>query len=311
MAERYDTVIIGSGPAGLSASIYARRAHLRAVTVEREYDGTGQIADSERVDNYPGLYGESGYDLGEKFRSHALALGAAFLTGEVTALAPTATGYAVSLADGTTLPTRTVLYAAGARPRRLDIPGEETYRGRGVSYCAVCDAAFYRGRDVAVVGGGDTALQDALLLAKVARSVTLIHRRAEFRAHRALQETVRGTANIRLLLNAVPVAITGDKKVQALTVRQDGAEQTLPLDGVFVAVGTQPNSALLQGLVTLDERGYVCAGEDGVTSAPGLFAAGDVRQKPLRQVVTAAADGACCIQSIERYLEKQEGGDST
>lgn len=311
MAERYDTVIIGSGPAGLSASIYARRAQLRAVTVEREYDGTGQIADSERVDNYPGLYGESGYDLGEKFRSHALALGASFLTGEVTALTPTADGYAVSLADGTTLCTRTVLYAAGARPRRLDIPGEEIYRGRGVSYCAVCDAAFYRGRDVAVVGGGDTALQDALLLAKGARIVTLIHRRAEFRAHRALQEAVRGTANIRLLLNAVPVAITGDKKVQALTVRQDGAEQTLPLDGVFVAVGTQPNSALLQGLAALDERGYVCAGEDGVTSAPGLFAAGDVRQKPLRQVVTAAADGACCIQSIERYLEKQEGGERT
>lgn len=308
MAQIYDTLIIGSGPAGLTASIYAQRARLQALTVERDYEGSGQIADSERVDNYPGLYGESGYALGEKFRQHAQALGAPFCTGEVTAIQPAPDGYAVTLADGTVLHTRTVLYAAGARPRQLHITGEDALRGHGVSYCAVCDAAFYRNRTVAVVGGGDTALQDALLLSKVAAQVILIHRRPTLRGNRALQETLRQAANVQWMLDAVPLAIHGERTVQALTVRQGERERMLSLDGVFVAVGTEPNSALLREFGVLDDAGYVQAGEDGVTAVAGLFAAGDVRQKPLRQVVTAAADGACCVQSIERYLEQRFSG---
>lgn len=300
----YDTIIIGSGPAGLSAAVYAQRARLNAVVIEKEYQGTGQIAVSERVDNYPGLYGVNGYDLGEAFRGHAEALGAVFRTGEVTHLTPAKGGYEVALSDGEVLNTRTVVYAAGARPRKLEVAGEAAFTGHGVSYCATCDGAFYKNKTVAVVGGGDTALQDAVQLAKIAETVLLVHRRAEFRANQTLQEAVRHTANIRPVLNAAPVEIVGEKTVQALRLRREGQEETVAVDGVFVAVGTLPNSAPLQGVAVLDERGYVIAGEDGVTSAPGLFAAGDVRTKPFRQVVTAAADGASCIWSVETYLTK-------
>ena len=301
-----DTIIIGSGPAGLTAAIYAQRAQLRAVVVEKEYGGTGQIAQSDRVDNYPGLPGENGYDLGEKFRSHAQALGASFLEAEVTGLRRDADGWTVLLARSDPLCGKTVVYAAGASHRTLGIPGEAELTGSGVSYCAVCDGAFYADRTVAVVGGGDTALSEALFLSRIAKTVYLVHRRDQFRGNASLQAQVRETANIKPVLEVQPVEVLGDGMVTGLAVRQDGIVKTLPADGIFVAAGLTPNTALLNGIAALDGKGYVLAGEDGRTSAAGLCAAGDVRAKPLRQVVTAASDGACCIASVQRYLESRQ-----
>lgn len=300
----YDTIIIGSGPAGLSAAVYAKRAALNAVVIEKDEYGTGQIAESERVDNYLGSFGESGFDLGEKFRAHAEALGTEFLTAEVSALIPAEGGYRIELADGGSLTAKTVVYAAGASHRKLGIEGEAAFSGKGVSYCAVCDGAFYKGKTVAVIGGGDSALGDALLLSKIAEKVFLVHRRDTFRANKTLQNKVLQTANIQILCGAVPTRILGGERVEALEVEQAGAVRTLPVGGIFVAVGTIPNSGLLDGLVERSPDGYVVAGEDGITSAPGIFAAGDVRTKGLRQVITAAADGANSIRSVENYLEK-------
>ena len=300
----YDTIIIGSGPAGLSAAVYAQRAALKAVVIEKEEYGTGQVAQSQRVDNYLGLYGESGFDLGEKFRAHAQTLGTAFYTGTVSAVVPAQGGYRVELDDGESLSAKTLVYAAGASHRKLEIPGEAAFSGKGVSYCAVCDGAFYKGKTVAVIGGGDTALGDALLLSKLAEKVYLVHRRDTFRGNKTLQNKILHTENIEILFSTVPVRILGGKRVEELVILREGAERTLPVNGVFVAVGTVPNSEALQGLVELSPEGYVVAGEDGITSAPGIFAAGDVRTKGLRQILTAAADGANSIRSVENYLEK-------
>ena len=298
----YDTIIIGSGPAGLSAAVYAKRGELDFILIEKEYGGTGQIAESERVDNYLGLYGENGFDLGERFRSHAEALGTEFYEGEVSAISAENGGYRVALSDGTVFDTKTVVYAAGASHRRLDIKGEAEFSGRGVSYCAVCDGAFCKGKAAAVIGGGDTALGDALYLSKTAEKVYLIHRRDTFRANKLLQKQVLGVSNIEIILNAVPLEITGEKRVEALRISRNGQEETLPVHSVFAAVGTIPNSGALKGVAELDPNGYIIAGEDCVTSAKGIFAAGDVRTKTLRQVITAAADGANSISSVQKYL---------
>ena len=301
----YDTIIIGSGPAGLSAAVYAKRAALNVIVIEKEYCGTGQIAESERVDNYLGLYGDNGFDMGEKFRAHAKALGAEFYEGDVSEIVPADSGYTVKLSDGNSFDTKTIVFSAGASHRKLDIKGEAEFTGKGVSYCAVCDGAFYKGKTAAVIGGGDTALGDALHLSKVAEKVYLIHRRDQFRANKAVQEKVLNTDNIEIILNAVPTEIIGEKRVEALRINRNGAEETLSVNGVFAAVGTVPNSGLLKGIAELSHDGYVVAGEDCVTSAKGIFAAGDVRTKSLRQVITAASDGANSILSVEKYLEEQ------
>lgn len=300
----YDTIIIGSGPAGMSAAIYAKRAQLKSIVVEKNYMGTGQIVESERVDNYLGLYGESGFDLGAKFREHAVSLGVEFYDGEAVKIISENGAYKILFEDDSTLETKTVIYALGANPRKLGIKGESEFAGRGVSYCAVCDGAFYKDKTVAVVGGGDTALQDAAILSKVAKTVYIVHRRDEFRANRALQEKVKNTENIKLVMNSVPTEIVGDNKVTALKLLHNEQEEILAVDGVFAAIGTTPNSELLSGIAELDENNYVVAGEDGVTTAKGVFVAGDVRTKPLRQVVTAVSDGANCVESVEKYLAR-------
>lgn len=302
MNKMYDTIIIGSGSAGLSAAVYAKRAVLDFIVIEKEYLGTGQIAESGRVDNYLGLYGENGFDLGEKFREHAAALGTEFLEGEVISIAKDGNAYKIVLSDNSELLTKSIIFATGAAPRKLDIQGESEFSGRGVSYCAVCDGAFYKDKITAVVGGGDTALEDALLLSRTCKKVYLVHRRDEFRANKSLQNLVKNTENIELVLNAKPCEIIGDKKVNALKILQNGEERTLELDGVFAAVGTVPNSKLLNGIAEIDSHGYVVADETGVTSAQGIFAAGDVRTKQLRQVSTAVADGANSVCSLERFL---------
>ena len=187
---------------------------------------------------------------------------------------------------------------------KLEIKGESEFTGKGVSYCAVCDGAFYKNKTAAVVGGGDTALGDALLLSRMAEKVYLIHRRNEFRGNAMLQEKVRNTENIEIILNAVPSEIIGDNKVNAMKIIREGKEEKIFTDGIFVAVGTVPNSGLLKGFVKLDKNGYIIADEDGVTSVSGFFAAGDVRTKSVRQVITAAADGASCVYSAENYILK-------
>ena len=294
----YDVLIIGSGPAGLSAAIYGKRALLDLAVIEKDYMGTGQIAVTEQVDNYPGLPGISGYDLGEKLRSHAAQLGTEFIEAEVTGLAKSAEGWQVALSDGKTETARAVIYAAGASHRKPGVPGDDKQR---ISYCAVCDGFFYKDKTVAVIGGGDTALGDALYLSKLAKTVYLVHRRGEFRANKSLQKRVAETENIVPVLGAVLTGITGAGSADGIDFTQDGEQKHLAVDGVFIAIGSVPNTAPLQGICELD-GGYVVAGEDCVTSAPGLFAAGDIRTTPLRQVITAAADGANAIASAEKYL---------
>lgn len=301
----YDTIIIGSGPAGLSAAVYAKRSQMNVVVVEKEYMGTGQIAESERVDNYLGLYGKSGFDLGEKFREHAISLGAEFYEGEAVKIISENNTYKVMFSDDKVLETKTIIYATGANPRRLSIKGETEFSGRGVSYCVVCDSAFYKDKTVAVIGGGDTALQDAVLLSKIAETVYLVHRRDKFRANKALQNKVRNIPNIKLVLSTVPLEIIGDKKVNAIKILHNDKKELLNVDGVFIAVGTIPNSHLLEGIAELDSDKYVVANENGLTSAKGIFVAGDVRTKQLRQVITAVSDGANCVDSAEKYIAKQ------
>lgn len=300
----YDIVIIGSGPAGMSAAIYAQRAGLKAVVVEKECLGTGKIAESLRVDNYPGLFGENGYDLGEKFRTHAENLGAEFIEGKIIKIVRSKGYYTLQLDNDEALAAKTVIYAAGTQCRRLGVVGEQELLGRGVSYCAVCDGAFYKNKVVAVIGGGDTALGDAVLLSGLAKKVYLVHRRGEFRANKALQNKVSGIKNIVPVLNAAVQKINGKDHVEAVAILQNGSEKALPVDGVFVAIGSTPNSALVKELLDIDENGYIAADETGVTSADGIFAAGDVRAKKLRQVVTAVSDGANCVLSAEEYLNK-------
>ena len=223
----YDIVIIGSGPAGLSAAIYAQRENLKAVVVEKEFMGTGQIAESERVDNYPGLYGETGFDLGEKFRTHAEKLGAEFVEGEVTEVERVNGNFSVNIDGGESIETKTVIYAAGTQRRKLGVKGEKEFSGNGVSYCAVCDAAFYKDKITVVTGGGDTALGDALLLSRFCKKVYLVHRRDSFRAGRALQNRVFATENIEALTNATVSEINGDTKVTSVTLLQNSLIATV------------------------------------------------------------------------------------
>lgn len=299
----YDVIIIGSGPAGLAAAIYGKRARLRTLVIEKQPMSGGQILNTYEVDNYPGLPGIGGFELGQKFREHAEKMETEFVTAEVTGIAEEEEIKRV-LTDKGEYETKTIILATGANHRKLGVPGEEELCGMGVSYCATCDGAFFRGRTVAVVGGGDVALEDALFLARACKKVYLIHRRNEFRGAKVLQEQVAQAENIEVIWDTVVEEIKGDGQVQALALFDKKKEEKseLPVDGVFIAVGIEPNTAQIEDAVELDEGGYIIAGENTKTSVQGIFAAGDVRTKPLRQVVTAAADGANAITAVENYL---------
>ena len=299
----YDVIILGSGPAGLSAAIYAQRARLNTLVVEAKPLSGGQILDTYEVDNYPGMQGTSGFDLGMKFREHAEALGVEFYTAQAQQVRIAGKIKEV-VTDQDTLQAKSVILAMGANHRKLGVPGEEEMSGMGVSYCATCDGAFFKGKTVAVVGGGDVALEDALFLARVCEKVYLIHRRDEFRGAKILQEQVKQKENIEIIWNGQVKEIQGENKVEKIIVHNniEETDAELEVQGVFIAVGIQPNSDVVKEIVTLDEQGYVKALEDTVTSQPGIFAAGDIRTKQLRQVITAAADGANAVTSVERYL---------
>lgn len=298
----YDVIIIGSGPAGLTAAIYAARATLSALVVEKDFMGTGQISITERVDNYPGLYGISGYDLGEKFREQAETLGTEFFEGEAESFIKTDGLWEITFKDGAVKTAKAVIYSAGTSYRHLGVKGDGKQR---ISYCAVCDGFFYKDKVVAVIGGGDTALGDALYLSKLAKTVYLIHRRDQFRASKALQKKVAETENIVPVMSAVLSEVTGGDNAEGLVYTQDGESKSVAVDGVFCAVGSIPNTDTVKGVCDVDGGGYIIAGEDGVTSAEGFFAAGDVRTTPLRQVITACADGANALSSAERYISEK------
>lgn len=301
----YDLIVIGSGPAGLSAAIYGVRAGMRLLVLEQNPMSGGQILNTYEVDNYLGLPGISGFDMGKCFREHADKLGVEFVEARVK-----------EIIDGGTVKTvctrrenyeaRAVILASGAQHAHLGVPGEEELSGMGVSYCATCDGAFFKGKTVAVVGGGDVALEDAIYLARTCEKVWLIHRRDELRGAMVLQEGLRVLPNVEILYSHTVERIQGEDSVESLLIKdkKTGAERALPVSGVFIAVGIQPNSELVQELADCDEAGYVLAGEDGASSCPGIYVAGDIRKKPLRQVVTAVADGANAAVAAGDFIRK-------
>lgn len=295
-----DVLVIGSGPAGLSAAIYAKRANLSVVVAEKVYYGTGQIAESNLVDNYLGFSEINGYELGEKFREHALNLGVEFKDGEAEHFESVDGIWRVRFKNGDILETKTVIYAAGAVHRHLGVKGENEFSGKGVSYCATCDGAFFKNKVTVVIGGGDTALDDALYLSDICNKVYLVHRREEFRGSAKTVQKLEAKENVEFVLKANPVEIDGNDKVAKVKLDVD---RELDTDGIFIAVGMVPMTGAVKDVVELDKNGYIVADESGKTSAAGFFAAGDVRTKALRQVVTAVSDGANAATSAEHYIK--------
>lgn len=310
----WDVVIVGSGPAGLSAAIYATRAGLKPLVVTSGSAG-GQIAATDVVDNYPGIENVGGLELGQRLWDHAEHLGAEFSFEQISGITFHDDSRIFELGYDNELDAsfwaRSVIYAAGATPRKAGFAGEDDFRARGVSYCATCDGMFYRGKDVFVVGGGNTACEEALYLAKLASSVTLVVRKDHLRAMRNLQDAVLSSSNIKVRYLSSIARVEGDSLIERVvlsTVETDDkrVEETLTFKpgsvGVFVSVGQEPQSTLVSMLADLDERGYVKTAEDMSTRTPGLFCAGDVRVTPLRQAITAASDGAIAATGAARYL---------
>ena len=301
----YDLIIIGSGPAGLSAAVYGKRAGLNLLVLEKVPMSGGQVLNTYEVDNYLGLPGMNGFDMGMQFRAHADKLGVEFRETEVLSLSER-NGMKIVKTDAEELEAKTVILATGAVHARLGVPGEEELSGMGVSYCATCDGAFFRGKTVAVVGGGDVALEDAIYLARTCEKVYLIHRRDELRGAKVLQEELQSLENVEILYSCTVEEIQGEDAVENLRVKnvKTGEISDLPAAGIFVAVGIRPNTELVRNMVDCDEGGYILAGEDCATSVPGLYAAGDVRKKPLRQIITAVADGANAAVAAGSYCRK-------
>jgi len=304
MNNVYDLIIIGSGPAGLSAAVYAQRAKISTLIIEKSGISGGQILSSSEVDNYLGLPGIGGYDLGVRMRDHVDALEGQFVTGSVVSITLDGDEKVVLLEDGSRYRARSIIIAAGASHRSLNIPGEETFKGQGVSYCGTCDGAFFRNQTTAIIGGGDSAVEDALYLSRLCKQVYIVHRRDEFRAAKILGQKLKDQKNVSILWNSVAVSINGTDSIESLTIQnvKTGESKDYPVDGVFIAIGMDPNSAAYQGVVDLDDAGYIIADETGITSTPGIFAAGDIRTKQLRQVISAAADGANALYSVQQYL---------
>ncbi len=303
MENIYDLAILGAGPAGICAAIYATRAKLNIIWLDKKFVQGGQIVDTYEVDNYPGLPGITGLDLGEAMAGHAEKLGMKPQREPVRSI-ETEHGIKVIRTKKNEYRARAVIIACGATHRHLGIPGEEELSGMGVSYCATCDAAFFQDRTVVVVGGGNVAVEDAILLSRTCKKVYLVHRRDELRAEKILQESLFACKNVELIWDSIPLSIEGTDKVEALKIRNKKTQEEsfIETDGVFIAVGIVPGTEKFKDLVKLDEAGYIVAGEDGITSEPGIFAAGDIRTKNLRQVVTAVADGANAVASARRYL---------
>lgn len=310
-----DVIIIGAGPAGLSAAVYGKRAAMDVLVIEKEAAAGGQIINTYEVDNYLGLKGINGFDMAMKFREHADQLGTEFRSGDVAGVEMIhpgcpEEGYRVLLkgpegAEPEAVEGKCVIFATGARHALLGVPGEKELTGRGVSYCATCDGAFFRNKTAVVVGGGDVAVEDALYLANLCSKVILVHRRDKLRAVGALQEQILSNGKVEFAWNSVVTKINGEQRVASVTLKdvKTGEEREVPTDACFIAVGMVPQNAAAGSIVDLDEKGYIIAGEDCRTSQYGIFAAGDIRTKKLRQIITAAADGAVCISGVSELLQ--------
>lgn len=311
MSDIYDLVILGGGPAGITAAIYASRARLNTIWIDKNFAPGGQITATYEVDNYPGMPGISGMDLGEAFGEHARKLGLEPKREKILSLENISGDIKTIHTKKNEYQARTIILAFGAEHRKLDVPGEDDLGGLGVSYCATCDGAFYKDRTAVVVGGGNAAAEDAVFLSGLCKKVYLVHRRDELRADKAIQEKVFDCENIEMVWESIPLEILGQDEVTGIKIQnvKTGEERELDTDGVFIAVGIVPNTTLVEAQLELDENGYICAGEEGITSAAGVFAAGDIRTKALRQVVTAVSDGANTVASVQKYLWRKDNGN--
>lgn len=303
--ENYDVVIIGGGPAGLTAGLYTSRARLKTLLLERMIMG-GQVMTTTKVENYPGFPGGvDGPELMMRFQEHCQEFGLEVDTGEVLGLTQQDGANLLQL-DDKQIRARAVIITTGAEPSKLGVPGEQEFTGRGVSYCATCDGAFFRDQDVAIVGGGDTAAEEALFLTRFARKVYVIHRRGELRATKVLQDRLAANDQIEILWHSAVKQVTGDAsgmtKVELVDTR-DGNSRELPLHGLFVAIGVTPKAHFLKEVLELDADGHILTDADCRTSLPGVFAAGDVRKKILKQIATAVGDGAVAAIMAEKYLD--------
>lgn len=299
----FDTIIIGGGPAGLSAAVYAKRAGLDAVLIEESPVYGGQILSTYEVDNYLGLPGISGLDLGDKFSEHAKKSGISTITTKVSKLLQSDAGWKV-YTDAGEYETKTVVLATGATHAHLSVPGEEELAGMGVSYCATCDGAFFKKLDVCVVGGSDVAVEDAIYLARTCKHVYLIHRRDSLRAANSLVEDLKKCDNVSFVWDSEVVSINGDGEVESVTVHNKKTDKNdeISVQGIFIAVGIRPGTDLIKDIASLDKGGYAIAGEDCRTDVAGLYVAGDIRKKPLRQIITAVSDGANAIASVQEDI---------
>ena len=305
MAETYDVVIIGTGPAGLAAALYTGRARLKTIVLEKAIPG-GQILLTDWIENYPGFPdGIAPFDLIEKFRSQALKFGAKFITDEAKDIHREGELWLVQ-GHKAPYPMRAAIVATGAAYRRLGLPNEGRLIGRGVSYCATCDGAFFRERDIAVVGGGDTALMEAIFLTKFAKKVALIHRRDQFRGTKIIQERVLANPKIEVRWSSVVESIVGEDNVEGIVLRnvKDDTRTTLPVEGVFVSIGMDPNTEFVKGLLKLNEWGEIVVQANMATSQPGIYAAGDVIDACPHQVASAVGSGVHAAISVDEYLSK-------
>ena len=299
MSEILDLVICGGGAAGLTSAVYAARSGLDFVLIDISSSMGSQITQTSDVDNYTGFEKVNGMELVMKFYEHAKALNAPMINDEVQEISKENGIFTVKCAQGE-YKSRTVIYCSGASHRELGVKGERELLGRGVGYCAVCDGFFYRNKTVVVVGGGNTAVTDALYLSKICQKVILVHRRDSLRAEKILVERLENAENVELMFNSEVLEILGEKGADGVLLKSG---ETIDCDGVFIAVGIVPRSDTVKNLAELDDTGYIVADESGRTSLDGLFAAGDVRTKELRQIITACSDGANCVDSVNKFLD--------
>lgn len=303
MKEIYDVIIIGAGPAGMTSAIYASRANLSVLMIEKKYPG-GQMLSTGEIENYTGYEEISGPELSEKMFEHSKKFGTEFAFGEITDI-KVENNLKILTAGEKTFKAKTVIIATGTEARLLGIPGEQEFASRGVSYCAVCDGAFFRNKNVVVIGGGDSAIEEALYLSNLVSKVTIVHRRDELRAQKILQNRAFEKANIEFLWDSVPIEIKGERKVNSISIKNVKTEDITEIsaDGIFIYIGMNPQTSIFENLDILDEYGYIPTDDHLATKIPGIFVAGDVRQKEIRQVVTAASDGAIAAQSAYKYIE--------